>query len=213
VRLLRVLQEKEIERVGGVKTIRVDIRIIAATHRNLETMITQNRFREDLFYRLKVFPIVIPPLRERITDIPALVQYFIQKKARDMKLTTTPTLAYDAIDDLMAYHWPGNVRELENAVERALILSQGKPLTFDFVKTSQNKTAPPVIADTEGEVLNLNLTIARQIRKALAASNGKVHGKGGTAELLGLNPGTLRHKMKKLGIPFGRKVKKEENKN
>ncbi len=212
VRLLRVLQEKEIERIGGVKTIQLDIRIIAATHRDLESMLTQNRFREDLYYRLKVFPIVIPPLRERITDIPSLVQHFIQKKSQEMKFVTVPVLAPDAIDILMAYHWPGNVRELENAVERAMILSQGEPLTFETKTADQeNSEIPPELP--ENTSFKLNLVIAQQIRKALKASGGKVHGKGGAAELLGVNSGTLRHKMKKLDIPFGRKAKLQAKNN
>ncbi len=205
VRLLRVLQEKEIERLGSVRTIGVDIRVIAATHRDLDAMLAEKHFREDLYYRLKVFPIIIPPLRNRITDIPDLVRHFIHKKSREMKLSTMPSLAPDTIETLMAYRWPGNVRELENAVERALILSQGRPLTFELLHPSQERKAklsPPVAED---ESFNLNLSIAGQIRKAMAASGGKVHGKGGAAELLGVNSGTLRHRMRKLGIPFGRK--------
>ena len=125
VRLLRVLQEKKIDRVGGTDTVDVDIRIIAATHRNLESMVSKELFREDLYFRLKVFPITIPPLRDRTIDIPALVQHFFQKKTREMKLRTVPVLARGEIRRLMAYEWPGNVRELENAVERALILNRG----------------------------------------------------------------------------------------
>ena len=202
-----MLQEKKIERVGGGKTIDLDIRVIAATHRNLESMLTQETFREDLYYRLKVFPIVIPPLRSRITDIPSLVQHFVQKKTQEMKIVRVPTLAPGAIDNLMAYPWPGNVRELENAVERSLILSQGKPLTFELLQKHQTGDENLLPKDVEEDSLNLNLMISRQIHKALTVSNGKVHGKGGAAELLGINSGTLRHKMRKLGIPFGRKAK------
>lgn len=126
VRLLRVLQSREIERVGGVKTIPLDIRIIAATNRNLEEMVKHKLFREDLWFRLNVFPISIPPLRHRTSDIPALVQYFIERKAKDLKLGEIPELAAGGIDTLMSYDWPGNVRELENIVERALILHRGE---------------------------------------------------------------------------------------
>jgi transcriptional regulator with GAF, ATPase, and Fis domain len=130
VRLLRVIQNREIERVGGANRIPVDIRIIAATNRDLPELVRNGRFRQDLWFRLNVFPIVVPPLRERTGDIPALLNHFIEKKARELKIGDTPRLASDAIDDLMRYPWPGNVRELENVVERAMILQRGKPLRF-----------------------------------------------------------------------------------
>ncbi len=208
VRLLRVLQEKEIERVGGTGPIKVDIRVIAATHRDLEAMLGEGRFREDLYFRLKVFPIVIPPLRERRIDIPALAHHLIQKKARQMKLGTVPTLAPNVLDRLMAYRWPGNVRELENAVERALILSRGKSLTFDHLEAplQRDRTSSPGPPDDES--LNLDAAMAKHIRRALDVAGGKVEGKGGTAELLGVNPRTLRHRMRKLGVAFGRKARK-----
>jgi len=211
VRLLRVLQEKEIERVGGTKPIEVDIRIIAATHRDLEAMVRDRMFRDDLYFRLSVFPIVIPPLRERTGDIPSLVQHFIQKKSREMKLEGISTLAPGAIDWLMAYHWPGNVRELENVVERALILSRGEPLTFYDLQMPvlQNMERSP--ASIEGESMNMDLAAASHIKKALEMTNGKVEGRNGAAELLCINPGTLRHRMRKLGIPFGRNAKKRQN--
>ncbi len=207
VKLLRVIQEKEIERVGGTKTIPVDIRIITATHRDLDSMLQKKQFREDLYYRLKVFPIIIPPLRDRVSDIPALVQHFVQKKSLEMKRFNIPKLAPEAIDTLADYHWPGNVRELENAVERELILCKGNPLTFNHMNTTNQPGKSRVDKLKDGESLNLNLTITRQIQKAMKISEGKVHGKGGAAEILGINPGTLRHKMRKLGIPFGKKAK------
>ncbi len=213
VRLLRVLQEKEIERVGGTETLRIDIRVIAATHRNLEEMLAQGHFREDLYYRLKVFPILIPPLRKRASDIPALVQHFIQKKVLDMKLGIMPSIAPAAIDQLLAYQWPGNVRELENAVERSLILNKDGVLTFDEIKLSNINQSIPFQTQSNktpminGESMSLDRTMARHIRRALSISNGKVEGKGGAAELLEINPRTLRHRMKKLGVPFGRKAK------
>ena len=205
VRLLRVLQEKEIERVGGTEVITLDIRVIAATHRKLETMITDGRFREDLYFRLNVFPIAIPPLRERSGDIPALVQYFIQKKCREMKFSAIPPLASGAIERLMDYHWPGNVRELENAVERALILSRGAALTFSDLDTSHSQNTQYISVTSEDEPLNLNEVMTRHIRKVLKMTNGRVEGERGAAKLLGINASTLRNRMHKLGISFGRK--------
>ena len=117
--------------MGGTERIPVDIRIIAATNKNLPAMVRTGRFREDLWFRLNVFPIAVPPLRDRPSDIPALVQHFIERKAGELKIGETPRLAPGAIDDLMAYDWPGNVRELENLVERAMILHRGEPLRFD----------------------------------------------------------------------------------
>jgi transcriptional regulator with GAF, ATPase, and Fis domain len=208
VRILRVLQEKEIERVGGTETIRVNIRVIAATHRNLESMIKKGSFREDLYFRLKVFPIIIPPLRERITDIPALVQHFIQKKVAEMKIEAVPTLVPGEIHRLMAYHWPGNVRELENAVERALIINRGNPLSFPDIGTK--RTLPAELPDDTDAATSLNLdeAMARHIKKALSIAGGRVEGSGGAAELLGINPRTLRHRMRKLDVPFGRNAGK-----
>ena len=127
VRLLRVLQNREIERVGGTKAISVDIRVIAATHRNLEGMVSENRFREDLWFRLNVFPIILPPLRQRKEDIPPLVRHFIAHKSREMGIAVPPGIAPGALDRLMNYSWPGNVRELEHAMEHAVVLAEGKP--------------------------------------------------------------------------------------
>jgi transcriptional regulator with PAS, ATPase and Fis domain len=123
VRLLRVLQQREIERVGGTELIPVDVRIISAIHQNLERMVRAGEFREDLWFRLNVFPIMIPPLRQRIDDIPALVHHFMERKARALKIWEVPTVPQEEIERLQAHHWPGNVRELENVVERALIQS------------------------------------------------------------------------------------------
>ena len=208
VRLLRVLQEKKIDRVGGTETIDVDIRIIAATHRDLDAMVADESFREDLFFRLKVFPITIPPLRERTIDIPALVRHFIQKKRTEMKLRTNPVMARGEIKKLMAYNWPGNVRELENTVERALILNPKGPLKFpDFGKKGKSDVQSSSESYTK-ESFSLDNAMARHITKALEIAEGKVEGKGGAAELLEINPRTLRHRMRKLGVPFGREVKK-----
>ncbi|MBW2364785.1 MAG: sigma 54-interacting transcriptional regulator [Deltaproteobacteria bacterium] len=206
VRLLKVLQSKEIERVGCVKTISLDIRIIAATNRNLEEMVKLHQFREDLWFRLNVFPIWILPLRERKVDIPALLQHFISLKARELKLPTIPTLSSGAIDPLMEYHWPGNVRELENVIERALILSPTGPLTFEHLNLGQPKKTLELRGQSE-ETDNLDELISRHIRRVLSKTKGKVNGPDGAAAFLGINPSTLRNRMKKLGIDYGRKSK------
>ncbi len=206
VRLLRVLQEKEIERVGGTGPIKVDIRVIAATHRNLESMLAEGTFREDLYFRLKVFPIAIPRLRDRLADIPILVQYFMQRKAREMGLVQIPTLASKAIDRLMSYQWPGNVRELQNAVERGLILSRGNPLEFDDFGETPSKKERPLDSAEEGS-LALDDVISRHIMRVLEITGGQVGGRNGAAHLLTLNPSTFRQKMRRLHIPFGRKGK------
>ena len=205
IRMLRVLQEKEIERVGGTKAIPVDIRIIAATHRNLQDMVREKQFREDLWFRINVFPIRVPPLRERKEDIPSLVYYFINKKIKQLKLPAAPELSPGAIDRLMAYHWPGNVRELENVVERELILNKGEPLTFRLLAGGDVTSSPEMVAGLVDEPANLDKATALHIQRALHKANGIVHGPGGAAAILGINPSTLRSKMKKLGIPYGRK--------
>jgi transcriptional regulator with GAF, ATPase, and Fis domain len=210
IRLLRVLQEKEIERVGGTDATHVDIRVVAATHRNLETMLTEGRFREDLYFRLNVFPMIIPPLRERRGDIPALVQHFMLKSMREMGVTTIPILAPGAMEKLLAYHWPGNVRELQNMVERALILSKGKPLAFDGLGESiQPVTRHKLLmGESENDAMPLDQVISKHILRSLEMTGGKVGGQNGAARLLHINPSTLRKKMTKLGIPFGRKARK-----
>jgi transcriptional regulator with GAF, ATPase, and Fis domain len=207
VRMLRVLQEKEIERVGGTEPIKVDIRVIAATHRDLQAMIRERKFREDLYFRLNVFPIYIPTLRERSGDIPGLVQHFIQKKSRELQLASIPTLTPDAYDRLMAHHWPGNVRELENAVERAIILNREGPLSFADLRHKEESETAPVPATGETDTYNLDQVTIKHINLVLQVTNGKVEGKDGAAELLGINPGTLRGRMRKLGISFGRNSK------
>jgi transcriptional regulator with GAF, ATPase, and Fis domain len=207
VRLLRVLQEKEIERIGGTDPIKVDIRVIAATHRDLNTMILEGKFREDLYFRLHVFPIYIPALRERSGDIPSLVQHFIQKKSRDLKLTAIPTLAPRALDQLLAHHWPGNVRELENAVERSIILYREGQLSFSELGPKEESEVTPVFVSEGNESYSLDQATTDHIRRVLKITNGRVEGKKGAADLLGINPGTLRHRMRKLGISFGRNNK------
>jgi formate hydrogenlyase transcriptional activator len=207
VRLLRVHQKREIEPVCSEHNVKVDSRVIAATHRDLEKMIQQGLFREDLYFRLKVFPIIIPPLKEHLVDIPALVQHFIHKKSREMALPSIATLAPGALDDLMAYHWPGNVRELENAVERALIIYRDQPLVFPDLQTSGECRDQDVRMDSREGVAMLDTVIRDHIHRAMKASGGRVEGAGGASDLLGINSGTLRQRMRKLKIPFGRKAK------
>jgi transcriptional regulator with GAF, ATPase, and Fis domain len=202
VRLLRVIQYREIERVGGTDRIPVDIRIIAATNKDLPAMVGAGRFREDLWFRLNVFPIAVPPLRDRSSDIPALVQHFIERKAGELNIGETPRLAPGAIDDLMGYDWPGNVRELENLIERAMILHRGEPLRFDDLGTTKPADVGGAPPTDDEEPLDLDTVVARHIRQALDRTGGKIHGPGGAGEILGVNPNTLRYKMKKLGIPF-----------
>lgn len=204
-RLLRVLQQKEIERVGGVDTISLNIRVIAATNRNLEEMVKDGEFREDLWFRLNVFPIMVPPLRERIIDLPALIQHFIGVKAKELKLSSIPSIAPGAMEPLMHYHWPGNVRELQNVIERALILDPSGPLSFGYLDTNtsrENISSDPRPLDS----YNLDEVISNHINRVLAITNGKVNGDDGAAALLGVNSSTLRNRMKKLGIRFGRKT-------
>jgi transcriptional regulator with GAF, ATPase, and Fis domain len=204
VRMLRVLQEKEIIRVGGNNEVQVDIRIIAATHQNLEEMAGKGLFRADLRFRLNVFPILIPPLRERTQDVPALVNHFIEKKSRELQMPGPHSLARGSMDILKAYPWPGNVRELENVIERALILSRGGIIAFkDVVWHSPKKAGDDSLIQKDGfpELDQINI---RHIRQALKVTKGKVHGPDGAAQLLGLNPSTLRHRMRKLGIPSGK---------
>jgi DNA-binding NtrC family response regulator len=207
VRLLRVLQEKEIDRVGGTDPVKVDIRIIAATHSDLEAMVAGGQFREDLYFRLKVFPIAIPPLRQRRDDIPALVQHFILKKSREMKLGTVPALAPGAMGRLMAYPWPGNVRELENAVERALILNRQGPLLFTDIASERRAAIDSDAVRFSGidrDSLQLDRVAARHIRRVLDMCAGRVEGANGAAGVLNIHPSTLRKRMRKLGIAYGR---------
>jgi len=203
VRLLKVLQSKEIERIGGVKTIPLDLRIIAATNRDLEKMVQEGDFREDLWFRLNVFPIIIPPLRERNQDIPALLQHFISLKVRELKLPNIPEAVPGSVDILMSYKWPGNVRELCNIVERAMILNPTGPLDFSKLiprKEEVSHQLPTHSTSTD----NLDRLISNHIRSIVERTNGKVHGPGGAAEILGVNPSSLRNKMKKYGIKHGR---------
>ena len=206
VKLLRVLQEKEFERVGGSETLRVDVRVIAATHRDLNERVRQGRFREDLFFRLNVFPLTIPPLRQRREDIPPLLTYFVNSKCRELNLPPPPAPDTETLAKLQAYNWPGNVRELQNVVERALITSGNGPLLFPDLgsapATASAQTPSP--APHAVPLPTLDAITAEHIRKAMRASRGKIQGTGGAAELLGLQANTLRARMRKLGVPYGR---------
>ena len=191
-KLLRALQEQEFERLGSTKTVHVDVRLIAATHRDLETMIRNNQFREDLFYRLNVFPIEIPPLRERREDIPLLVNYFVAKASREMG-KQIKTISSNAMQALTNYPWKGNVRELANYVERAVILSRGEELeirTRELIAPSPQTTPISAFHQAERDV----------IVDALKAAAGRIAGRSGAAERLGLKRTTLQNKMRKLGI-------------
>ena len=210
VRLLRVLQDKVIERVGGSEPVCVNVRVIAATHRDLQSMVQRGEFREDLWYRINVVPIRIPPLRERKADIPALVYHFIERKCREMNLRRQPVLAEGMLERLKLYDWPGNVRELENAVERELIRSQAKgrggPLRFDEIEALAVKPqeALPVSGSPHGVPdLALDTVLRAHITHVLSLTNGRIQGPRGAAALLGVQPNTLRHRMRKIGIPYG----------
>jgi len=203
VKLLRVLQTRELERVGGTKPVQVDIRIIAATHRNLEQMIAEGRFREDLWFRINVFPIFIPPLRQRREDIPALTRYLMQAKCRELGLPEVPAIALGALERLMNYDWPGNVRELQNIVERELIRYRGGSLTFESLVSPLHAKKEQPSSDVGREILkpvSLDEAMAQHIRKVIEFAKGRINGKGGAAELLRINPSTLRSRMEKLGV-------------
>ncbi|HET7292943.1 MAG TPA: sigma 54-interacting transcriptional regulator [Vicinamibacteria bacterium] len=193
VALLRVLQEREFERVGGSDTLRTDARIVAATNRNLEEAVREGRFRSDLFFRLNVFPIRVPPLRERAEDIPLLAEYWASRFTRRIG-KTVHGISNSAMDVLTAYHWPGNIRELQNAVERAVILARGAVLELcDFeLPALASRSAPPARRGFVDE--------RDQIEQALSACHGRVYGMGGAAETLGVPPSTLESRIRRLGI-------------
>lgn len=210
VRLLRVIQEKEIERVGGTKSIKVDLRIISATNKDLKKLVEQNLFRDDLFYRLCVVPINIPPLRERKVDIPALVEYFMRRKAKEIGLNFIPRLIPGTMERLVEYSWPGNVRELSNAVERAIIIHGDKPIGFEDILGFQGRIESDTATVQHTDLTMKDIEI-QHIKNAMRKAGGKVEGKNGAAAILGMNPATLRSRMRKLKIPFGKAGKTEYN--
>jgi hydrogenase-4 transcriptional activator len=239
VRLLRVLQERMFERVGGTRSIHVDVRVVAATHRNLEDMVQAGTFREDLWYRLSVFPIGLPPLRERLSDIPALAAHFAWRAGK--RLGGSPLVPSDSdVELLIGYEWPGNVRELAAVIERAAILGGGKKLNVGAalgVRALPRQSTPPAAVGAVQSTLNghaaangngnghgsnggggsgihhlssnegfftLDQAMAKHIERALEQTQGRIEGKGGAADLLDINPHTLRSRMKKLGVEWNR---------
>lgn len=194
-KLLRAVQEQEFERLGSARTIQVSVRMIAATHRNLPAMIREGEFREDLFYRLNVFPIEIPPLRERREDIPLLVNYFVSKLARRMgkEINSVPS---HVMEILTNNDWKGNIRELANFVERAVILTRGQQLQLPITAPRTFCSVPVVVASSS----TLREAERGVIAEALRAASGRIAGKGGAAERLGLKRTTLQNKMRRLNI-------------
>jgi len=206
VRLLRVLQEQEFEPVGSTRTLKVDVRVIAATNRDLADAVKKGDFRADLFYRLNVFPILVPPLRERREDVPLLAHYFAAKYATKIG-RRVDAIADETMRHLLAYPWPGNIRELENVLERAVILSSENTLVIDPAMLSVEARPPVALDPGRGEGDAGVLTAAENervhLRKALEKANWRVEGERGAAKALGLHPNTLRSRMKRLGIQRG----------
>jgi len=197
VKLLRVLQEKEIERLGGNKTIKVNVRVVAATNRSLEKEVAEGRFRLDLYYRLNVFPIQLPPLRERKEDIELLAHFFLKKYAAASKRNIN-SISAKATEQLLNYSWPGNIRELEHLIERSVLLTRTSEIeSFDLPKIQEEQTG------SSGILKSMEEMERDHIMNALESSGGKVSGFGGAAELLKMQPQTLYSKIKKLGIDKG----------
>jgi transcriptional regulator with GAF, ATPase, and Fis domain len=207
-KLLRVLQEGQFEKVGEDRTRTVDVRIIAATNRDLADEVKAGRFRHDLYYRLSVFPIEVPPLRERMEDIPVLAQRFLQQSARKLG-ANVPRLTPAQIKELQSYDWPGNVRELQNALERAVIRSRNGHLDLDLGLRHSTSAAPaprvPRRADATPKTAPASLQDLKQhersfILEALSKTRGKIYGPDGAAALLGLKPTTLSSKVHRMGL-------------
>jgi formate hydrogenlyase transcriptional activator len=202
-KLLRVLQEGQFERVGEERTRTVDVRIVAATNRDLLAEVRAGRFRQDLYYRLGVFPVHLPPLRERLSDVPALAEHFVRVSSERLGVPR-PKVARSEIDALARYDWPGNVRELQNVIERAVILARGRDVHFDLGGPPLDTTAPASTAPgtgTENLTLPGLVDLERGIvRRALDASGGKIYGPDGAASRLGLPPTTLASRLKALGL-------------
>jgi len=193
-KLLRVLQEQEFERLGGTRTVRTDVRLIAATHRNLSQMVAEEKFRADLFYRLNVFPITIPPLRERVEDIPYLIEFFARKYGDQMQ-KRIDGMSFEAMKVLTQYTWPGNIRELQNLVERAVILSRGPMLEPPFAELIRVKP------DVPAEPVTLEDAERAHILQTLRKTNGQLTG---AAAMLGVPRTTLFYKIRRLGINLPR---------
>lgn len=207
VRLLRVVQDGDVVRVGGERPIHVNVRIVAATHRDLPGMVEARTFREDLYYRLSVFPIVIPPLRDRPSDIRAFAEYFAERAANRFGLRDVP-VSDDDVRLLTAYRWPGNVREMAAVMDRAVLLGQGRSLnvTAALGQALVSSTAAAVPSSgspsSTSTIEPLDVVVRRHIEAALRATGGRVEGRHGIARLLQVNPHTLRARMRKLGIDW-----------
>lgn len=200
VKLLRVLQEKEFERVGGNKTIKIDVRVIAATNRNLEKEVAEGRFRLDLYYRLNVFPVELPSLRERKDDIALLAQHFVDKLSEKLSRNVTD-ISPEALKALKSYDWPGNIREMEHVMERSLLMTTGTVLKQIMLPKVTAQPVGNAISSTDGNrIKTLEEMEIEHILQVLKSCKGKVCGVGGAAELLGLPPSTLNSKIRKLGI-------------
>ncbi len=203
-KLLRVLQEREFERLGSTRTLRTDARLIAATNRDLETMVKEQKFRSDLYYRLNVFPVRVPPLRERPEDIPMLVRHFVQQFSRSMS-KGIDTIPSETMTTLVRYHWPGNIRELQNVIERAVILSSGPVLKVPTDELHFRADSTPASNNGDG---NLQAALDEAERQGIVATlektNWKVAGPNGAAALLGMHRSTLQSRMLKLGIRVSR---------
>jgi formate hydrogenlyase transcriptional activator len=194
-KLLRVLQEREFERLGSARTLHTDARLIAATNRDLAALVDEQKFRQDLFYRLNVFPIHVPPLRGRREDIPMLVRHFAQQFGRRMK-KTIETISSETMDALTRYDWPGNIRELQNLIERAVILSTGSTLEVPIATLTGRRAGPTVQRESE----TLAQAERRHIISALEASNWVIGGANGAAARLGMKRSTLQFRMRKLAV-------------
>jgi len=192
-KLLRAIQEQELERLGGNRTIRVDVRFIAATNRNLKQMVDEGKFRSDLYYRLHVFPLTVPPLRERKEDIALLIRYFTQKHAKRMNrpIQSIPSAAIEALTN---YEWPGNIRELQNVIERSVILTSVQVLQIALPEIAKSAASFPRTPRLEESAER------ERILRALRESDGRVSGPNGAADRLGLRRTTLQSRMKKLHI-------------
>jgi transcriptional regulator with GAF, ATPase, and Fis domain len=205
VRLLRVVQESELVRVGGERPVKVNVRIVAATHRDLPSMVEQQTFREDLYYRLSVFPIVIPPLRDRPSDIRAFAEYFAERAANRFGLRQVP-VSDDDVRLLAEYQWPGNVREMAAVMDRAVLIGQGRTLSVAGALGQDGRTSAPSPARSveapPSRIAPLDVVIRQHIEVALDATNGRVEGAHGAARLLKINPHTLRARMRKLKIDW-----------
>jgi transcriptional regulator with GAF, ATPase, and Fis domain len=202
-KLLRAIQEGEFERVGSYKTLKTDVRLVAATNRNLAEEVRKGRFREDLYYRLNVFPINLTPLRERKSDIPALAAHFLERACKELN-KPIGLMSAEALATLKAYDWPGNVRELQNVVERSVITARDGPIIFELPSSPDTAHVSVAPGDagldyvrTDEEVRDAERA---NVLAALNKTRWKVYGRGGAAELLGLKPGTLAARMKKLGL-------------